>query len=373
MNNPKIRFTNGNRTPVMSELRKAIDAYFTEKNESRYANAKMKRKIALIFGAFLGSYMLILFSGSSFPLYLAGMCLFGLFSAMIAFNVGHDASHGAISSSRQINRIFSYSFNLIGVNSYIWNLKHNVSHHSYTNMPGLDMDIQQVKIARLVPAVPLKKMHRFQHIYVPLLYPFASLYLILVKDFMMFLNPHFAKQHPRREYFILVISKLIYFFYAVVIPFYVVDLSLLQLLAGLLCMHLLLGVFVATILFPVHAQEDSLFSEPDSEGMVSGDWAVLQIESTTNFAAESRLIGWLSGGLNTHIIHHLFPGICHIHYYELTRIIRGISKKHGLVFRDRTIGATVYEHWKFLRTMGRNERLPGKTKVSIETPAMAGN
>jgi linoleoyl-CoA desaturase len=214
MNFPKIKYKNSYRPALMADLRKSIDAYFAEHKTSRYANRRMKIKMAAIFLLFTGSYALLLSAGHSLAAYLSGMCLFGFSSALIAFNIGHDASHGALSQKKWVNKLFSWSFNLVGVNSYIWNLKHNISHHAYTNMPGLDMDIQQVSIARLVPTMPLRKMHRYQHIYVPLLYPFASLFLVFVKDFMLFSDTQFGKKHPLREYIVLIVTKLFYFSYA---------------------------------------------------------------------------------------------------------------------------------------------------------------
>ena len=39
---------------------------------------------------------------------------------------------------------------LLGLSSYAWRVKHNVAHHTYTNVDGYDADITQVPLARLV-------------------------------------------------------------------------------------------------------------------------------------------------------------------------------------------------------------------------------
>ena len=91
-------------------------------------------------------------------------------TAGVAFSVGHDANHGAFFPSRRWNRIVGYSFDLIGASSYVWRTKHNVAHHTFTNVDGADTDIDQMPFARLAPSQPYKPYHRFQHIYMWALY-----------------------------------------------------------------------------------------------------------------------------------------------------------------------------------------------------------
>ena len=40
---------------------------------------------------------------------------------------------------------------LLGFSSYAWRVKHNVAHHTYTNVDVLDDDITQVPLARFSP------------------------------------------------------------------------------------------------------------------------------------------------------------------------------------------------------------------------------
>jgi linoleoyl-CoA desaturase len=289
------------------------------------------------------------------------MCalLFGFTKVLIAFNIAHDASHDALFKSRRLNHLFSYSFNLIGVNRYIWNIKHNVSHHAFTNIPGYDMDIEQVRIARLADHVPPKWYYRYQHIYVPLLYPFTSLYMIFIKDFRMFATKQYGtdtfEKHPRREYVILFISKLFYITYALIIPLLVIDLPAGKILWGFVLMHLVLGTFLALILFPVHALDEKPFPEPDANGLIDTNWISHQVLVTSNFAANNGLLTWLSGGLNIHIPHHIFPGICHIHYPALSRIIKRTAREHGMAYEENTLYEAVCSHLRLLKKMGTGQ------------------
>ena len=41
---------------------------------------------------------------------------------------------------------------LLGFSSYAWRVKHNVAHHTYTNVDGYDDDIDQTPFARMLPS-----------------------------------------------------------------------------------------------------------------------------------------------------------------------------------------------------------------------------
>ncbi len=356
MKNIRIKFGVPLNTPFYKELKERVENYFNSTGYTKKANAAMIFKMTIIVSLFIGSYIALLSNRFNEITMLLLAVLFGLSMVLIAFNISHDASHGALFHNPKLNNLFSYSFNLIGVNRYIWDIKHNISHHSLTNIPGYDMDIEQIKIARLVSHVKLKWFYRYQHIYVPLLYPFASLFMVFIKDFQMFATKQYGNNHyynhPKKEYLILLFSKLIYFTYALIIPLILIKLVWWKILIGFFLMHFVLGTFLAIILFPVHALDDSPFPEPDENGVISNSWAVHQVETTTNFGANNKLLCWLCGGLNTHIVHHIFPSVCHIHYFNLNKIIKEVALQHGVRFRENTIAHALSSHIRFLKMMG---------------------
>ena len=59
---------------------------------------------------------------------------------------------------------------MLGFSSYAWRVKHNVAHHTYTNVDGYDDDINQTPFARLMPTQAPKPWYRLQHIYIWPLY-----------------------------------------------------------------------------------------------------------------------------------------------------------------------------------------------------------
>ncbi len=353
----RIKFTGTANTDFNSELNQRVNAYFSDRKLSRKANFEMILKIIIILVAVVVSYAALLSNRlTEFQMVVVAI-IFGFAKVLMAFNIGHDASHGALFESRKLNRLFSYSFNVIGISNYIWNIKHNLSHHSFTNIPGSDMDIEQSGIARVTPSSPWKPMHRYQHLYLPFVYPFFTLFLVYFKDFKLFASGKYGnitRKHPSREYVILVTSKLFYFSYSLLIPLLVIDLPWWKILIGYLLVHMVLGSFIVLILFPGHLNEESRFTFPDENGKIKNNWIIHQVECTMNCASDSRIVHWISGGLNTHIAHHLYPKICHIHYFEITRIIREVAQKYGLVYQEQGLFEALYSHFKFLKEMGRS-------------------
>jgi linoleoyl-CoA desaturase len=108
--------------------------------------------------------------------------------------------------------VFSLFFNLIGANAYVWSITHNIVHHTYTNIPGHDEDIDVAPgLIRLSPEEKVNKLQRYQHIYAFLLYALASLSWAFRKDFKKFfqkkIGGSYNSKHPRKEYFNLFFLK----------------------------------------------------------------------------------------------------------------------------------------------------------------------
>ena len=78
-----------------------------------------------------------------------GCVLFGLLTAGIGFNVMHDGAHGSFSTKKWLNELAGLSLNFLGANVFMWKSKHNVIHHTYTNIDGVDDDIDAKPFLRL--------------------------------------------------------------------------------------------------------------------------------------------------------------------------------------------------------------------------------
>jgi linoleoyl-CoA desaturase len=82
-------------------------------------------------------------------------------------------------------------------------------------------------------------------------------------------------------------------------------------------------------------------------------WAVHQVQTTVNFARESRLAAWLLGGLNFQIEHHLFPRICHVNYPALSGVVEQACREFGVRYAEHpSFWAGLASHYRWLRRMG---------------------
>jgi len=138
----KIRFKNISNSLFLATTRRRVDAYFKEANITRNANTAMWVKTIFFLTGFIGLYALIISNAVSAGGMLVLAVLLGMFCAFVGFNICHDAIHGSFSSDKRINKLFSHIFHFVGANPYVWSITHNVVHHTYTNIPGHDEDIE---------------------------------------------------------------------------------------------------------------------------------------------------------------------------------------------------------------------------------------
>ncbi|WP_317235994.1 fatty acid desaturase family protein [Niabella hibiscisoli] len=111
-------------------------------------------------------------------------CLFlGLLTAAIGFNVMHDGAHGSFSNNTKVNMAAAYTLDLLGASSFMWNTKHNIVHHAYTNIGGVDDDIEAGILLRMAPHQKRHGFHKFQHMYFWLLYGLLYIAWVFYTDY----------------------------------------------------------------------------------------------------------------------------------------------------------------------------------------------
>ena len=123
---------------------------------------------------------LIASTGILFILYIIS----GLGMAGIGMGIMHDAIHGSYSTNKYVNKYLGYTMNLIGANSTVWRIQHNVLHHTYTNIDQSDDDINPPSVLRFSPHAKKNWMHKFQHFYVWFFYALSTISWITSKDFV---------------------------------------------------------------------------------------------------------------------------------------------------------------------------------------------
>ena len=359
----RVRFrSNPRKDQFNNVLRERVNAYFTERGISQYADTEMYLKTALSVVMWVTSISVIL-SGAldAYPLALIAMyTVWGFVNVFIAFNIMHDATHDAYSANPKVNKIMGYSMDFIGGNQYLFRRMHG-AHHGYVNIHGIDVTMESHGLFRFTPAEPWKPFHRFQHIYTFILYSFAMLQWVVAKDIKwMFGETHIGNQknikHPLKEKLILIVGKTWYFGTALVLPLILLDAPTWAIVTGFISMHILPGLYFALIFQVTHVYEGTTYPLPDDRGDIHNNYALHVLETTADFSRRSRFGSWLMGGINIHVIHHIFPRICHTHYPALTEILKETADEFGLEYQENErFWPALKKHYGMLKHLSRED------------------
>lgn len=355
----KIRFQPEPSDGFYLTLKQRVLAHFRKTGKHRYANAEAMLKSLLFTAVFATCYYLILSVKMSPGIFLLCWFCMGVFLLLAAMSMVHDAAHGVYSSRRWINETLLRFANLAGGDGYMYKYKHTISHHPYTNIPGVDIDLEQSGVVRVTPHTKAQKKHRYQHTYMKLLYPFFILYWVIARDFNYYSRKYIGlveAHHAPAHWGFLVFSKLFYFFYMLFVPLSVLSEPAWLVLTGFFCMHIGSGVVAMFALLANHVVEDSVFIMPDENGYIPCSWGEHQLRTTDDYSPDSPFISFLFSGLNHHVAHHLFPKYCHVHYPAITRILRETAAEYGLRYRHNDLFSALRSHFRLLKELSRNQK-----------------
>ena len=354
-----VAFPSREAAAFARDVKSGVAAYFETSGRSSKGNWSMWLKTLLLFGVVVGSYAAIMSNRFS-PLAMLGLAVvLGVGIAGVGFSVSHDALHGAYSDNPNVNYLLGLSFDLIGANSYMWKITHNVIHHTYTNIDGVDEDIDLSPFVRLSPGTLPRRRYRYQHFYAFFAYGLAALFWVFVKDYRYFLRrnlgPYRNRRNPPGEIIMLVVTKLFHLGWTIVLPVLVLRIPWWQFLIGYLAMNLTAGLILGLIFQLAHVVEGTEYPLPDAQGAMEQTWLVHQMMTTSNFAPRNHLLSWYVGGLNYQIEHHLFPKVCSVHYPGISRVVRQAAAAHGLPYHEQpTLLHAIRSHYRMLKHFGRD-------------------
>jgi linoleoyl-CoA desaturase len=358
-----VRFAPKGKDSFYDAVVEKVKQYFETNKISPYANTEMWIKtIAMLLLYFVPYILMVTGLANNLWVFFGLWFLMGIGMSGIGTSIMHDANHGTYSPNKKVNNFISYILEIIGGYTINWRIQHNVLHHTYTNVSGLDEDIDTMGLLRLSPRQPRKWFHRYQHMYAWFFYMIMTLYWMTAKDYLSVIR---YKQHDllgnqdvsfRQAMLRITLYKLFYYAYILVLPILFSGQPWYVVLAGFLIMHFTAGLFLSCVFQPSHIMETSPFAVPvDTDGRrrMEDSWAVHEVLNTTDFAPGNRVLSWFVGGLNFQIEHHLFTSICHVHYKKIAPIVRSTVIAFGLPYHVQpTFLKAVLEHARTLKKLG---------------------
>ena len=359
-NNISLRFSRVDSANFFKTLNKRVNTYFKEKKIKKTGNWKLYVKTAIMFTIFLTPYFLLLTINMPGWLQLLLTVIIGIGMAGVGMNVMHDGNHGSFSSRKWVNELMGSSIYILAGNVYNWKVQHNVLHHTYTNIHGLDEDMDAGRVIRFSKHADWYSMHKYQQYYSLLLYGLLTINWAITTDFKQMYQ--YMKRglsygkfpNPVKNWTILAISKVIYVLMWIVIPILVMDIAWWKILIGFFVMHYVAGVILSITFQLAHIMPDTDMPLPDENGNIKNTWAIHQLLTTANFAPKNKIVGWFTGGLNRQIEHHLFSHISHIHYKDLAKIVKRTAQEFNLPYYEyQTTRAAVVSHFRMLKELGK--------------------
>src|SRR5210317_431083 len=357
----RIGFTN-NGNEFFADLRNQVEDYFQQRNIKKTGNFLLWSKTAFALIT-IPALMALAFWGN-LPLWSVYIvfAIVGVLHAFTGFNVMHDACHGSFSSKPWVNKMFGHSIGLLGSHAPIWKFKHNVLHHTWTNVDGIDDDIAKSPMLRHCESQTFKPMHKYQHIYMFGLYAISTIWWLFGNDSIKYFKGEVNNQPIPKMSWVDHLTfwgfKLPYIFIYIVYP--IMTFGALHGILLFLTLHVSLGILLSLVFQMAHAVEGMHFE--DYKGFDSpseklpNEWAVHQIKTTNNFSTKSWIATWFMGGLNFQVEHHLFPNISHVHYPKLNQILRSTCEKYGVEYKEiPTFWQSIVSHVRWMKTMGQTQ------------------
>jgi len=266
--------------------------------------------------------------------------VYGISMGLIGLNVQHDANHGAASKKVWVNELLGVGADLIGGSKWLWMEKH-WTHHSYTNHRDKDPDGLAAEPLLLFNDYDLSNpkrawYHAYQAFYLVLL--LCGYWISAVLDVPMIWNLQDQGTlavgvrldndwiSSQRKYAISL--RIFYLVCNIFIPLYN-DFSLTT-LSHINVMGIS-GSLTLGLLFTLSHNFENADRDPTKENRESGEpvcWFKSQVETSSTYG--SFVSGYLTGGLNFQVEHHLFPRMSSAWYPYIAPKVREICKKHNV-------------------------------------------
>ena len=251
--------------------------------------------------------------------------------------IGHNVMHGQYdwTGDPALNsQTFEWD---IACDGEAWRHSHNVTHHTHTNILGLDRDLGY-SLLRMTPEQKWKPRHWFQ----PLANAMLALgfqYGVGSHDLELGRYKHGAiPKHVFKDRLNRFVSKVGKQWFKDYLLFPALALwSAPRVLAGNFAANLIRNLWTYVVIFCGHFTEHvAIYRQEDCRSETRGDWYLRQLSGSSNLTG-GRWFHILTGHLSHQIEHHLFPDMPAHRYPEVAPRIQALCEKYGLRYNSGSL------------------------------------
>jgi linoleoyl-CoA desaturase len=349
-----IKFSSGGA--FHREVDRRVKLLLADRALVRRAYILLWLKALVVLAWLAASYWVLVFVAAGPVQAFAASVSLGLAAAGIGFTIMHDANHQAFARRRWVNRVMALSLDLIGGSSYVWSAKH-LAHHTYPNVTEHDPDIDSLPFARFDPAQDHRAWHRYQYIYIWLLYALVTVRWQFMSDFVFLARGRAGRSPLRRPrgtaLATVAAGKATFLIWAFVIPLLLHP--PVAVLAFFTVTSVVASLALALVFQLSHCVVEADFVDPRSDalGTQRRSWQDHQVESTVDFARGNPLLRIYAGGLNYQVEHHLYARLPHTLYPHIAGLIEAAAHTHGVRYTHiPTFRQALRSHTRWLKLMG---------------------
>jgi fatty acid desaturase/cytochrome b involved in lipid metabolism len=349
----------------------AVERWFKDSKKDPRIHPEMYTKTCIILLGVIICYYCSFFLPAQLPVAFIFAVAHGVWKAEIGVSIQHDANHGAYGKSRSFMHAMQLTLDIVGASSFMWRQQHVVGHHAYTNVIQVDPDIRcapEKDIRRINECQPHESYHAFQHIYLVFAYGLLSLKSCFIDDFNALASGKIGwvkvAKFTKREAVAFWGSKMLWVFYYLYLPIKYGIHSTGNTFLLIIVTEFITGWLLAFMFQVAHVVGEVRFFNLTEGGRIKLGWGESQLYSSADFAHGSWFWTHFSGGLNYQVAHHLFPGVCHCYYPDISPVIQKVAKEHGLDYCVYpSFWAALVAHFRYLKFVGQKAAVPSLQTV----------
>ncbi|MGX1807699.1 fatty acid desaturase family protein [Nocardia sp. NPDC055321] len=278
-----------------------------------------------------------LFASKNRWAWLGGTALLSVAKIIENMELGHNISHGQWDwmNDPEIHST-SWEWDMTGTSAQ-WKRAHNYSHHTYTNIVGMDDDVG-FGILRMTRDEEWKPINLFQpagNLVLAALFEWGiALHdLAATKEQMGLAGKKFTE--PDMDFMRKAAKQVVKDF--VIYPALTGPAWKSTLKANATA-NLVRNLWAYAVIFCGHFPDGAeKFTEEQFEGETQGEWYLRQMLGSANFEAGPAM-AFMSGNLSFQIEHHLFPDIPSNRYAEVSVKVKDLCDKYDLPYTTGSLG-----------------------------------